>query len=201
MDQPAPDRLADAPADVLAEALAASARVLRPHAGADWDRRAGSLTWSCRETAAHLAHDLAAYAGQLAGLPGDRYLAFDLVVPAATEPAEVLRVVDACGVLLLAALARSSPRDRAWHWGPCDPAGFAAMGTAETLLHTWDITRTLQPAWEPPPELCAAVLHRLFPDAPTGAGDPAAVLLWCTGRGELPGRPRRTSWAWRAARG
>jgi hypothetical protein len=30
-------------------------------------------------------------------------------------------------------------------------------------------------------------------------GDPAAVLLWSTGRGELDGRPRRTSWAWQAA--
>ncbi|MFX4292606.1 maleylpyruvate isomerase N-terminal domain-containing protein [Streptomyces bohaiensis] len=187
-------------AHVLADALAVSARALRPHADEDWDRPAGSLTWSCRETAAHLAHDLAAYAGQVAGLPDDRYLAFDLVVPTATGPAEVLRVVDACGALLLAALARSSPQDRAWHWGPCDPAGFAAMGTAETLLHTWDITRTLEPGWEPPSELSAAVLRRLFPEAPTGAGDPTAVLLWCTGRGELPGRAPRTSWAWQAAR-
>lgn len=200
MEQLGPESPAEGLAGALAEALAASAHALRPHTGEDWDRRAGGLTWSCRETAAHLAHDLAAYAGQLAGLPDDRYLPFDLVVPAATEPAEVLRVVDACGGLLLAALARSAPRDRAWHWGPCDPAGFAAMGTAETLLHTWDITRTLEPAWGPPPELCAAVLRRLFPDAPTGAGDPAAVLLWCTGRGELPGRPRRTTWVWQAAR-
>ncbi|WAL76064.1 hypothetical protein OU787_33665 [Kitasatospora sp. YST-16] len=30
-------------------------------------------------------------------------------------------------------------------------------------------------------------------------GDPAPVLLWCTGRAELPGRPRRESWTWRAA--
>ncbi|NJP66943.1 maleylpyruvate isomerase N-terminal domain-containing protein [Streptomyces spiramenti] len=184
----------------LAEALAESARVLRPHESADWGRRAGALEWSCRETAAHVAHDLAAYAGQLAGLPSDRYLAFDVVVPEAAGPVETLRVLDACGQLLVAALARSAPGDRAWHWGPCDPEGFAAMGTAETLLHTWDITRGLGAAWEPPPELCAAVLRRLFPDAPVAAADPASVLLWCTGRAELPGRPRRTEWVWQAAR-
>jgi hypothetical protein len=43
------------------------------------------------------------------------------------------------------------------------------------------------------------VLTRLFPDAP--AGDPTEVLLWQTGRGELPGRERLTSWVWKAAIG
>jgi hypothetical protein len=38
---------------------------------------------------------------------------------------------------------------------------------------------------------------RLFPDAPDG--DPAAALLWCTGRIALPDRPRRTGWTLKAA--
>jgi hypothetical protein len=42
-------------------------RVLMPHAEADWHVQAGSLEWSCWETAAHVAHDLVAYAGQVAG--------------------------------------------------------------------------------------------------------------------------------------
>jgi hypothetical protein len=29
---------------------------------------------------------------------------------------------------------------------------------------------------------------------------PVQVFLWCTGRGELEGIPRRTSWTWKAAR-
>jgi hypothetical protein len=52
-------------------------------------------------------------------------------------------------------------------------------------------------SWLPPEELCAAVLGRLFPDAPPG--DPVQVLLWSTGRADLDGRPRLTSWVWRAA--
>ena len=102
------------------------------------------------------------------------------------------------GGLLSRAIAAAAPTDRGWHWGPCDPEGFAAMGVAETILHTYDITRGLGVDWRPPPDLCAKVLRRLFPDAPTG--DPVPVLLWCTGRGDLDGHARVTSWVWRAAR-
>ena len=100
--------------------------------------------------------------------------------------------------LLSGAIAAADPGSRAWHWGACDPAGFAAMGVAETLLHTYDIAQGLGVSWLLPAERCAAVLRRLFPDAPPG--DPARVLLWSTGRADLDGRPRLTSWVWKAAR-
>ncbi|KJY31324.1 hypothetical protein VR45_25350 [Streptomyces sp. NRRL S-495] len=185
-------------ADVRA-ALGGATAVLGPAAvsGADWDAPAGPLEWSCRDTAAHIAHDLLAYAGQLAARPTDRYLPLDLTVHPDAGPAEVLTVVTAAAQLLATALDAAPPELRAWHYGPCDPAGFAAMGVAETLLHTHDITLGLGLDWRPPERLAAATLARLFPDAPAGA--PVDVLLWCTGRGELDGRPRRTSWTWRAA--
>jgi hypothetical protein len=44
--------------------------------------------------------------------------------------------VQPSGALLSGALAAAGPTLRAWQWGPCDPEGFAAMGVAETLLHT-----------------------------------------------------------------
>jgi hypothetical protein len=71
------------------------------------------------------------------------------------------------------------------------------MGVAETVLHTYDITRGLGLDWRPPPALCSPVLRRLFPQAPEG--DPVQVLLWSTGRSDLPGHPRVTSWTWKAA--
>ncbi|MEO3781111.1 maleylpyruvate isomerase N-terminal domain-containing protein [Micromonospora sp. B11E3] len=179
------------------EAIAEMIGVLGPHAGRDWTVPAGDLDWSCWTTAAHVAHDLLAYAGQLAGRPTDRYLPFDLTVSPTATPAQVLTVVAACGGLLAAALDTADPALRAWHFGPCDPTGFAAMGVAEALLHTVDVTRGLGVAWQPPAALSAGVLARLFPDAPPGP--PAEVLLWMTGRGEFDGRPRRTSWTWRAA--
>ncbi|MFJ4781699.1 maleylpyruvate isomerase N-terminal domain-containing protein [Streptomyces sp. NPDC088762] len=179
------------------EAVAELAGVLGAHDTRDWSVPAGSLEWSCWTTAAHIAHDLLAYAGQVAGRPTGAYLPFDLAVRPETAPREVLQVVTACAGLLSSALTAADPGMRAWHWGPCDRTGFAAMGVAEILLHTYDITQGLGVPWLPPAPLATKVLHRLFPDAPPG--DPARVLLWCTGRGELDDRPRRSSWSWQAA--
>ena len=172
-------------------------RTLGSYTDRDWSVGAGDLDWSCWTTAAHVAHDLLAYAAQLTGRADDGYLPLDLRVRADTPPARVLTVVTASAGLLAAAVDTAAPQTRAWHWGRCDPGGFAAMGVAETLLHTYDITTGLGVAWRPPAALCAGVLRRLFPDAP--AGEPADVLLWCTGRGTLDGRPRRAEWTWRAA--
>ncbi|MCX5129949.1 maleylpyruvate isomerase N-terminal domain-containing protein [Streptomyces sp. NBC_00347] len=180
------------------EAVGEMVRVLGPHDAKDWSVPAGSLEWSCWTTAAHIAHDLLAYAGQVAARPTDAYLPFDLAVRTDSSPREVLQVVTACAGLLASALATTRPEARAWHFGPCDPSGFAAMGVAEVLLHTHDITQGLGVSWLPPAPLCDAVLYRLFPDAPPG--DPAQVLLWCSGRGDLGDRSRRTSWTWRTAR-
>jgi hypothetical protein len=178
-------------------AAATMVEVLRPYASVDWQVPAGSLDWSCAETAAHVAHDLMAYAGQLAARATDSYLPFDLVMRDGTPPDRILQVVTACARLLSEAVAAAEPTTRAWHWGPTDATGFAALGVNEILVHTWDITQGLAIDWLPPQPPSAVVLARLFPDAP--AGDPARTLLWCTGRAGLPGLPRRTSWIPRAA--
>ena len=181
------------------QAVGEMVRVLTPHAWKDWRCRAGTLDWSCWTTAAHVAHDLLAYAGQVAGRPDSGYLPFDLVIRADASPADTLRIVASSGRLLSHALSAAEPTVRAWHWGPTDPSGFAALGVNETLVHTFDITRGLGIDWRPPEPLCTAVLARLFPDAP--AGDPVKVLLWSTGRADLDGRPRVTSWVAKAVIG
>ena len=171
-------------------------RVLMPHAEADWHVHAGSLEWSCWETAAHVAHDLVAYAGQVAGGATASYLPFDLVV-APSPPREVLEVVAACGRLLRGTVEHAGPETFAWHWGMSDAAGFAAMGVAETLVHTHDITQGLGVGWRPPESLSQLVVDRLLPNAPQGRA--SDVLLWATGRADLEGRPRVGEWVWRAA--
>lgn len=178
-------------------AVAEMVRVLTPHESKDWSVRAGPLEWRCRTTAAHVAHDLLAYAGQVAAQPESAYLPFDLVIDAEAPPHDVLQVVVACGNLLSAALAATGLDARAWHWGATDPGGFAALGVHETLVHTWDITQGLGIDWLPPESFCADVLARLFPNAPEG--DPVQVLLWSTGRAELEDRPRVTWWVPKAA--
>jgi hypothetical protein len=179
------------------QAVAEMTRVLTPYESANWRCQAGTLDWSCWTTAAHIAHDLLAYAGQLAAQPDDAYLPFDLKVRDDASPRDLLRIVTASGRLLSNTLAASEPTARAWHWGPTDLSGFAALGVNETLMHTFDITMGLEITWHPPEALCKAVLARLFPDAPPG--DPVRVLLWSTGRANLPGHPRVTSWVLKAA--
>jgi hypothetical protein len=184
----------------VGRAVAAMVEVLTPHtADRDWKTRAGSLEWSCWTTAAHVAHDLLAYAGQVTSGAAHGYLPLDLVVRPGSSAREVLDVVVACSRLLSCALDAAGPDARSWHWGPTDPSGFAALGVNEVVVHTVDICRGLGVEWAPPASLCAGVLRRLFPDVPPG--DPVPALLWATGRGDLPGRPHRSSWIPRAATG
>ena len=148
-------------------------------------------------TAAHVAQDLASYAAQVAGRATAGYLPFDLVIAPDVAPGEILRVVSACGRLLSIAVAGAAPGPVAWHWGMSDAAGFAAMGVAEVLVHTYDITQGLGVAWRPPEPLSQLVVARLLPDSPPGTA--SETLLWATGRAGLTGRPRVTEWVWRAA--
>lgn len=67
----------------------------------------------------------------------------DLVIAPEAAPREVLEVVSACGRLLSTTVASAGAGPVAWHWGMSDAAGFAAMGVAEALVHTHDITQGL----------------------------------------------------------
>jgi Mycothiol maleylpyruvate isomerase N-terminal domain len=205
---------ATAPGPVTADdvdlAVQSCLTMLREAPDAAWDRTAGPLEWTCWETAEHLADDLFAYAAQIGPRqpPQSREVPFvwqrladggpASVVYAQRDagPAGLLQVLDACGALLVAMVRTASPEVRAHHvFGVSDPEGFAAMGVVETLVHGDDLALGLGLSWQPPAALCARVLARLFPDAPEG-GEPWPTLLWVTGRGELPGRPRLTSWRW-----
>ncbi|MFG1923097.1 maleylpyruvate isomerase N-terminal domain-containing protein [Cryptosporangium sp. NPDC048952] len=175
-------------AEDLERAVEVMSEVLRPALDDDWSVPAGVLEWSCRETLAHIAHDLFAYAAQLAGRRLSRYLPQDLVMRAEATTTDVLAAAEASGALLTTTIRAADPETRAWHYGPCDPCGFAALGVAEILVHTHDITQGLGIPWHLPAELGAAALRRLAPDA-----DPD--LLRYTGRlGDVG------EWHWHAAR-
>ncbi|MFD4600504.1 maleylpyruvate isomerase N-terminal domain-containing protein [Streptomyces sp. NPDC058464] len=197
-------------ADDLDLAVQLSVAVLREAPPAAWEGKAGSLEWDCWETVEHLSDDLFAYAAQL----GPKTPPLDREVPFAWErrrpggpanaihadrtagPAGLLQVLEASGALLVAMVRTTPPRTRAHHvFGASDPEGFAAMGIVETLVHTYDLADGLGLAWDPPADLCSRVLVRLFPDAPSST-DPWPTLLWATGRAELPGHPRLTTWRW-----
>lgn len=197
-------------ADDVGLAVRLSVDTLRAAPADGWDRPAGSLEWTCRQTAEHLADDLFSYAAQIG--PGTPPLTRE--VPFVWErrtpggPANVihadpaggadglLQVLEACGALLVAMVRTTPATVRAHHgFGISDPEGFGAMGVVETLVHTHDMAAGLGLPWEPPGDLCARTLFRLFPDAPADTG-PWPTMLWATGRAELPGRPALTEWRW-----
>jgi hypothetical protein len=195
MAEQSPDAASPVSADDVEEAVGLAVAALRAGTGRDWRRAAGQLAWDCWRTAEHIASDLVAYAGQLGARAQTAYVPFDIAVERDADPAGLLTVIQATGAML-AAIVRTTPaKVRAWHpYGMADPEGFAAMGIVETVVHTHDIATGLDLAWTPPASLCAKTLARLFPTAPEG--DPWQVLLWATGRVELPGHERRVEWRW-----
>ncbi|MEU8686258.1 maleylpyruvate isomerase N-terminal domain-containing protein [Streptomyces sp. NPDC048611] len=199
-------------ADDLDRVVQLAVSVLRQAPAAAWDGRAGSLEWDCWETVEHLSDDLFAYAVQLGPrrppLGGNVPFVWEsrrnggpanaVHADRAAGPAGLLQVLEASGALLVAMVRTTPPKVRAHHvFGVSDPGGFAAMGAVETLVHTHDLAEGLGLDWNPPADVCAGVLARLFPDVPDSA-DPWRTLLWATGRTELPDRPRRTTWRWDA---
>ncbi|AXB44119.1 maleylpyruvate isomerase N-terminal domain-containing protein [Amycolatopsis albispora] len=175
-----------------------------------WENPAGTLTWTCWETAEHLADDLFAYAAQL-GLrrgPVDRYVPFELIrrrpeapdgvvfADRSSGPSGLLQVLESCGALLASMVRTAPPTARGFHvHGAADASSTAGMGVVEVLVHTHDLALGLGVPWTPPEDLCDRVLRRLFPDAPTDTPR-WATLLWATGRGTLPGLARVESWRW-----
>ncbi|MFQ6141581.1 GNAT family N-acetyltransferase [Streptomyces seoulensis] len=183
----------------MERAVADAVAVLRTAVDRDWaGTRAGRLEWDCRRTAEHIASDLIAYAGQLAGRVQNAYAPFRISLDECTGNADVLDVIGTTGALLAAAVRTAPPGVRAFHPFPfrsADREGFAAMGVTEVLLHTHDIATGLGLAYAPSADLCEGVLTRIFPHVQPGES-PWPTLLWATGRGELPGRAPVAEWRW-----
>jgi uncharacterized protein (TIGR03083 family) len=173
---------------------------LRPTTDRDWTQAPGTGDWDCWHTAEHIGDGLLSYAAQLVALPTTHYVRFLAVADKDATAAEVLEfAMTGCG-LLVSAVRTAAPSVRAYHpSGMADPAGFAAMGCVEALVHAVDMARGLGVEFEPPRDLCARVLARLFPHITADDTDPWLILLWATNRHQLPGREPQTTWRWRGA--
>ena len=141
----------------------------------------------------HIAGCLVWYAHDLVGGPEES------PGPQPTWPddatfAQLVRELGIAAEILGRTIDGAAPDARGWHdWGSPDPSGFAAIGAAELLIHTDDVATALGLDWAPPAALAGALRARLFPRAPADA-DPWTSVRWATGRGELPGHDRVTSW-------
>jgi hypothetical protein len=187
------------PTNLISAATDACVRALRPYVGCDWRGiKALNLTWSCWDTALHVADDLYFYAVELIhGSLEREHFHTELALDEDASVERLLGSVPVHGELLRRVAVCARPVDRAYHvFGVSDAEGFVAMGAAETLVHTYDIVRGLDGAssWLPPAELATQVLRRLFPAAPEG--HPSEVLLYCCGRVPLGESPRLRNWRW-----
>ena len=180
-------------------AASASVAALAGYTDLDWQQaQAADLQWSCWKTALHMIDCQYFYAMQIIHARIDDYLCTELAPDDSASPPRLLDALSAHADLLYRIARSADPDVRAHHnYGVSDPPGFAAMGVVETLIHTFDVVRGLNPAdpWRPPAELAAPVNARLFPDAPSG--DPTDVLLYLCGRANLGEMPRRAGdWRW-----
>jgi len=185
-------------ADDLDTAVSCVVDALRPTVDQDWSKPAGSLDWTCRATAEHLAQAHLHWASQLAVAAPTQYVRWSATAQQLAPPAGVLDFVEAAGRILALVVRAAPPQTRAYHpWGIGDPEGFTAMACTESLIHGHDLTSTLAEPLTPPADLCARLLARAFPHEPHLADDPWLTLRWLTGRTQIPGLPNPETWRWR----
>ncbi|WP_109640105.1 maleylpyruvate isomerase mycothiol-dependent enzyme family protein [Lentzea atacamensis] len=183
-------------ADDLDAAVSCLAGTLGPATGRDWVTLPGTGEWNCRQTAEHVGDCLLSYAAQLVARPDARYVRFLAVADKEASPAEVLEFAVTGGRILASVVRTTAPSVRAYHpTGMAGPAHFAGMGCVEALVHGEDIARGLGLRLDPPRDVCARVLARMFPHGDLDV-DPWTGLLWATNRTSLPGREPQTGWRW-----
>lgn len=91
----------------------------------------------------------------------------------------------------------AAPESLAWHpHGMYTPAGYAAIGAAEGIVHSTDIAAGLELPWTPSDTVVGPVLGTVFPGTRRPGEPPLAALLRATGRGPDP-TPGR--WTYSAA--
>lgn len=186
-------------AEDLDAAAASLNAALEPVVDRDWSTVTGTGELNAFRTAEHIGDCLLAYAAQLLSRVTDHYVRYETaLLPDATAADGLDFIVTSAG-LLAAIVHRLGPDARGWHpSGISDPEGFAGMGVVEILVHGEDMARGFGVRLDPPADVCARALERMFPDVTVDA-EPWTALLWATDRVELPGRPNQAGWRWRGA--
>ncbi len=184
--------------DVLAAAELCE-RILEPALTADWTVPVPGLDFTVASVVAHTAAAPLWYSVDM--WSGREDAAFEVRVAADASNGRLLTSLLAASRALGAGVDAAPPETRGFHpFGSPDPAGFAAMGCDELLVHGDDAARGLGVAFPRDARLAAAVLDRLFPwHTVEPDDDPWELLLWANGRIELPGRDRQKVWRWYCA--
>jgi len=166
----------------------------------DWARITQTTEWTCRNTLDHMVDALCGYAASLANLFTERPPHHPRNGDPSASPTELLQLVSTFAGVLSEVTKAAAITDRAFHRaGMADRDGFVAMGCDEVLIHGYDIATTFRAVYEPPSDLAARVLTRLFPWAPED-GNPWERLLWANGRSPLEDHDQLgPEWWWHCA--
>lgn len=164
----------------------------------DWSATVPDLEFTVSGVVAHAAEGCLWYAIDLAA-GGSDLQPVEHRVKADGANGELIDTLRAYADIVAAVIDASPATARGFHpMGAADASGFAAMACDEMLVHTDDAARGLGLPFDPPAELAASVLRRLFPWVTTTEGSWAA-LRWANGRIALGDRDRLTGWAWHCA--
>lgn len=160
----------------------------------DWTVPAGTLEWSCLETADHTIDCVFSYALFLASRRQDAYPSVgELHALPGSGPRDMVDGIRAVTTILWAVITTADPAERAilLRWPQPEtgvPNDFAARGGHELVLHGHDVCSGLGVPFAPPLDLCRRLFaHTLgWPgQAAVAPGDDSwADLL------ERSGRPR-----------
>jgi hypothetical protein len=172
------------PSARFATALSIVVASLSTVAERDWMLPAGSLTWTCWQTADHLIDCLLSFSLQLAARAEGDFLPFQPLhaLPEATSE-DLLVGLQGVGYVLSAILDVSATATAGDGLVQLDAEGWAQRGAYETLLHGHDILSGLGERLRPGPDLCEWVLGSptlwMFDQqkARTAEGPWAALLL------------------------
>lgn len=160
----------------------------------DWHARAGTLDWTCAQTADHAVDTLIAPAFFLASRRTDTYPAAGWSPGVEASPGAFVEGVE-IGARILSAVAADTPGDVRSilfrNYGTTgSPADFPPRGALELILHAHDVCVGLGVDFDPPRDPCEN-LRRHVRDWPfwgdswpplTMAGDPWTDLLRSSGR-------------------
>ena len=160
-----------------------------------WALPARDLEFTCRQTVNHMVNSLLMFATRVAVLES-HHTGSVRSNDEAAPGTHLAYLVESSAAVLAHVVSLMPPGALAFHpSGLADGEGFLAMGTLEVLIHTYDVTSTVDHPFDPPDGLCAKVVERLFPWVDIDAAGRDA-LLWAAGRIALPDRPRQNDDWW-----
>ena len=163
----------------------------------DWSTKAGTLDWTCRQTADHAVDCTFAPAFMLASRKQDAYPDMGAIWSCGPEasPAQLVQALEVASRVLVAVVADAPPDCRAIirrrpKVETAAPRDFLPRAACELILHAHDVCVGLGVQFEPAADLCSDLVSATAGSPwslpgwrkPTVSEDPWGELLAASGR-------------------